>query len=156
MVRLIMLSFLTIAAAATAQSIGPPDLSGTWVIQANVDAARNRRPINGVSIATQMTIRQSSSEITVETNTGTAGSLVTTTHKLDGSNYDIPGPIGWGTSARAGWDGATLAVDIRRSVQGPTGELVFDISERYTRADDTLTLVRTLGRTTQTLVYDLK
>jgi hypothetical protein len=151
-----MLSVLTIAAAATAQSIGTPDLAGTWVIQADVDAARNRRPINGFSIATQMTIRQSPSELTVETNTGTAGSLVSTTHKLDGSAYDIPGPIGWGTSARAGWDGATLAVDIRRSVQGPTGELVFDIGERYTRSDNTLTLVRTLGRTTQTLVYELQ
>ena len=156
MLRLIMLSVLTIAGAATAQSGSAPDLSGTWLIQADVDAARNRRPINGVSIATEMVIQQSPTELKIESNTGTAGAVVTTTHRLDGTEYDIPGPIGWSTRAKAGWDGATLAVDLRRSVEGPAGELVFDIRERYTRTEDRLTLVRTFGRTTQTLVYELK
>jgi len=142
--------------AVAAQDVETPDLSGTWVIQADADAARNRRPINGVSIATELVIRQAPREVTLQTNTGTGGSTVTTTHKLDGSEYEIAGPIGWGTRARARWEGATFAVDIRRSVQGPEGELVFDIQERYTRADDTLTLVRTLGRTTQTLLYKLR
>lgn len=145
-----------IAGVALAQGADPPDLSGTWTIQSDVDAARNRRPINGVSIATEMVIRQSPTELAIQANTGTAGSRVTATHKLDGTEYDIPGPIGWGTRAQARWDGAALSVGIRRSVQGPTGELVFDIRERYTRTGNTLTLVRTLGRTTQTLVYDLK
>ncbi len=142
--------------AVAAQDVDTPDLSGTWVIQADADAARNRRPINGVSIATELVIRQAPKEVTLQTNTGTGGSTVTTTHKLDGSEYEIAGPIGWGTRARARWEGVTFAVDIRRSVQGPEGELVFDIQERYTRADDTLTLVRTLGRTTQTLLYNLR
>jgi hypothetical protein len=142
--------------AVAAQDVNKPDLSGTWVIQADVDAARNRRPINGVSIATELVIREAPKEVTLQTNTGTGGSTVTTTHKLDGSDYEIEGPIGWGTRARARWEGATLVVDIRRSVQGPQGELVFDIQERYSRAGDTLTLVRTLGRTTQTLLYKLR
>ena len=145
-----------LAGAVAAQDVNAPDLSGTWAIQADVDSARNRRPINGFSIATELIIRQSASELTMQTNTGTGGSAVTTKHKLDGSDYEIEGPIGWGTRARARWEGATFAVDIRRSVQGPEGELVFDIQERYTRTDDTLTLVRTLGRTTQTLVYNLR
>jgi hypothetical protein len=156
MLRFIMFSVLMLAGAVAAQDLNTPDLSGTWVIQADVDATRNRRPINGVSIATELVIRQSPQEVTMQTNTGTGGSTVTTTHKLDGSDYEIEGPIGWGTRARARWEGTTFAVDIRRSVQGPQGELVFDIQERYTRAADTLTLVRTLGRTTQTLVYKLR
>jgi hypothetical protein len=155
MLRFVMYSVLMVAGAAAAQDV-TPDLSGTWIIQADVDAARNRRPINGVSIATELIIRQAPSSLTMQTNTGTGGSAVTTTHRLDGSDYEIAGPIGWGTRARARWDGATLVVDIRRSVQGPQGELVFDIQERYTRADDTLTLVRSLGRTTQTLLYKLR
>ena len=151
-----MFSVLMLTGAVAAQDVNAPNLSGTWAIQADVDSARNRRPINGVSIATELVIRQAPREVTLQTNTGTGGSTVTTTHKLDGSEYEIAGPIGWGTRARARWEGATFAVDIRRSVQGPEGELVFDIQERYTRADDTLTLVRTLGRTTQTLLYKLR
>ena len=153
MLRFVMFSLLVLTGPVAAQDVNPPDLSGNWVIQADVDAARNRRPINGVSIATELVIRQAPGEVTMQTNTGTGGSTVTTTHKLDGSEYEIEGPIGWGTRARARWDGATFAVDVRRSVQGPQGELMFDIQERYTRADDTLTLTRTLGRTTQTLLY---
>jgi hypothetical protein len=156
MLRFVMFLVLILGGAAAAQDVSTPNLSGTWAIQADVDAARNRRPINGVSIATELVIRQSPSELTIQTNTGTGGSAVTTAHKLDGSEYEIEGPIGWGTRARARWEGATFTVDIRRSVQGPQGELVFDIQERYTRTDDTLTLVRTLGRTTQTLLYKLR
>src|SRR5690606_7192252 len=99
-----MISVLAIADAATAQSIGAPDFTGTWAIQADVDAARNRRPINGVSIATKIVIRQTPDELIMETDTGTGGTTVTMTHKLDGSQYEIPGPIGWDTRARAGFD----------------------------------------------------
>jgi hypothetical protein len=147
---------LTLVGPAAAQSIVAADLSGTWTLQADVEAGRNRRPINGVSIATELIIRQSPSEVTMVTNTGTANAIVTTAHKLDGSEYEIPGPIGWGTRAKSSWDGTTLAVDIRRSVQGPEGELVFEIRERYARSGDMLTLERTLGRTTQKLTYEAK
>jgi len=138
--------------AATAQSIAP-DLSGTWRLQADADAARNRRPINGLSIATQLVIRQSATEVAIDSNTGTAGAIVTTTYRLDGSELAIPGPIGWDTRARSTWDGKTLSVAIRRSVHGPDGELVFDIREVYTPGPDTLTLERTLNKTSQKLVY---
>jgi hypothetical protein len=138
--------------AATAQSIAP-DLSGSWRLQADADAARNRRAINGLSIATQLVIRQSANDVTIESNTGTANTIVTTTYRLDGSEHPIPGPIGWDTRARSKWDGMTLSVAIRRSVQGPEGELVFDIRELYTPGQDTLTLERTQGKTVQRLVY---
>jgi hypothetical protein len=159
-VRTIVMAVLILALAAAAggrsdaaaQSIAP-DLAGSWRLQADADASRNRRPINGLSIATQLVIRQTASEVTIETNTGTDNTIVTTTLKLDGSDHSIPGPIGWDTRAKSAWNGTALSVAIRRSVQGPEGELVFDIRETYTPTADTLTLERSLGRTVQRLVY---
>jgi hypothetical protein len=156
--RRFIVAFLifSIPGAAAAQTAVTPDISGTWTLQSDADAARNRRPINGLSIATELVIRQAGDEIAVDSNTGTAGAIVTTTHKVGGGEYPMPGPIGWDTRAKSAWQGTTFAVDIRRSVQGPDGELVFEIRERYSRADDLLTLERTMGRTTQRLVYKAK
>jgi hypothetical protein len=100
-----------------------------------------------------MVIRESPTEITLETNTGSNNAIVTTVYKLDGSEHSIPGPIGWETRARSKWDGTKLVVTIKRSVQGPDGELVFDIVETFTPKQDGLVLERTQGRSTQTLTY---
>ena len=140
------------AAPLAAQSIAP-SLSGTWVLQADAEAARNRRPITGLSIATRLLIRHSPTEVSVDSNTGSEGAIVTTTYRLDGSEGAIPGPIGWETRAKSEWDGTKLVVDIKRSVAGPEGELVFDIRETYTPSGDTLTVERVQGRTVQRLVY---
>ena len=138
--------------SAAAQSIAPA-LSGNWVLQADADAALNRRPITGLSIATRLNIQQTATEVAVESNTGSEGSLVTTTYHLNGAEHSIPGPIGWETKAKSTWDGTKLTISIRRSVQGPEGELVFDIREVYTPAGDALTVERTQGKSTQKLVY---
>src|SRR5688572_16709750 len=140
-VRIFVMAFLvqTVAAPLFAQSI-PSDLSGTWVLEADAEAGRNRRPITGLSIATQLTIRQSATEVSIDSNTGSQSSNVTTAYKLDGSEHAIPGPIGWDTRSKSAWDGKMLTVAIRRSVQGPEGELVFDIRETYLRTGDTLTV----------------
>jgi hypothetical protein len=146
---------VTLAASSSAQSIAS-DLAGSWEIRTDANAARNRRPLVGLSAATQLTIRQSPTEVIVEGNTGTENSIVTTTYKLDGSEQAIPGPIGWDTRAKSTWDGKALVTNIRRAVQGPEGELVFEIRETYTVAADMLTLERVQGKTTQTLVYNRK
>jgi len=150
---LVMASFvLTMAVPAAAQSIAPA-LSGTWVLQADADAARNRRPITGLSIATRLSIQQTATQVAVESNTGSEGSLVTTTYQLSGAEHSIPGPIGWETKATSNWDGTKLTIAIRRSVHGPDGELVFDIREIYTPSGDSLTVERTQGKATQKLLY---
>jgi len=100
-----------------------------------------------------MTIREAPGEILIDTNTGSNNAIVTTTYKLDGSEQSIPGPIGWETRARTKWDGSKLVVTIKRSVQGPEGELVFDISETYTPTPNGFILERTQGKSTQTLNY---
>ena len=142
-------------APVAAQSIAP-SLSGAWALQADAEAARNRRPITGLSIATHLLIRHSPTEVSVDSNTGSEGATVTTTYRLDGSEHAIPGPIGWDPRAKSEWDGTKLVVNIKRSVAGPEGELVFDIRETYTPAGDTLTVERVQGRTVQRLVYNKK
>jgi hypothetical protein len=94
--------------------------------------------------------------VTIDSNTGTANTIVTTTYKLDGSEHPIPGPIGWETRAKSAWDGKKLDIAITRVVQGPDGELTFDIRETYAAEGDTLTLERQQGRTAQRLVYRRK
>lgn len=100
-----------------------------------------------------MTIREAPGELVIDTNTGSNNANVTTTYKLDGSQHPIPGPIGWETLARTKWDGTKLVVTIKRSVQGPDGELVFDIVETYTPKAEALIVERTQGKSTQTLTY---
>src|SRR5688572_32102 len=146
--------FVVLAAPAflSAQSI-TPGLSGSWTLDQDATNARSRRPITGISIATRMTIRESPGEIVIDTNTGSNNAIVTTAYKLDGSEHSIPGPIGWETRARSKWDGSKLVVTIKRSVQGPEGELIFDIVETYTPMPGTMVLERTQGKSTQTLNY---
>jgi hypothetical protein len=142
-----------LAAALQVSAQDAAVLSGTWTLQGDATAARSRRAINGISIATRLVIRQSPGEVSVESNTGTDGAVVTTTYTLGGNAHAIPGPIGWDTVARSRLEGGRLLIDIRRSVQGPQGELTFEIREVYSVAGDTLTLERTQGKTVQTLVY---
>jgi hypothetical protein len=148
----IALSVLVMATPSAAQSIAS-GLSGTWLIQADAQAGRNRRPITGLSVATRLVIKQSATAVEVDSNTGTNNTIVTTSYRLDGSEHAIPGPIGWDTRAKSSWDGAKLVVSIRRAVQAPEGERVFEIRETYTPEGDMLTLERVQGRSTQKLLY---
>src|SRR5688572_8696799 len=152
-ILVIALSVLVVAVTPSAAQSIASGLSGTWLLQADAQAARNRRPITGLSIATRLVIQQSATEVKVESNTGTGNTTVTTNYRLDGSEHAIPGPIGWDTRAKSSWDGGKLVVSVRRSVQGPEGEIVFDIRETYSPESGTLTLERVQGRTTQKLLY---
>ena len=57
-------------------------LFGTWTLQGDASAARSRRAINGISIATRLVIRQSAAGVAIDSNTGTDGAIVTTTYNL--------------------------------------------------------------------------
>jgi len=149
---LFTMGILTLAIGASAQE-APPGLAGTWILQADAAAARNRRPINGISIATRLVIRTSGPDLAIDSNTGTDSAVVTTAYKVGAGEQTIPGPIGWDTRATSTVDAGRLVVDVRRSVQGPEGELTFDIREVYAVSGDTLTVERTQRRTVQTLVY---
>lgn len=149
---LFTIGILAVATGASGQD-APPGLAGTWILQADAAAARNRRPINGISIATRLVIRVSGSEVAIDSNTGTDNAIITTVYRVGGGDQTIPGPIGWDTRAVSTVDAGRLVVAVRRSVQGPEGELTFEIREVYAVDGDMLTIERTQRRTVQTLVY---
>ena len=99
-------------------------------------------------------IKESATEVTVQTNTGTESQMVTAVYKLDGSESPVPGPIGWDTKASAARKDGKLVVTIKRSIQGPDGQLNFEITDVYSQIGNVLTLERSQGNKTIRMVYN--
>jgi hypothetical protein len=132
----------------------PSKLAGAWVLESADGGFGGRRAFAGFSVATRLAVSVSAGAVTVETDTGTQGLVQTAVYRLDGSDNDVPGPLGWRTAARASLTDDRLAVAITRSIQQPDGSpIVFEIEDVYTVADGALTLERSQGGRTQTLVY---
>ena len=125
-------------------------LSGAWV-----DASARGARVNfaGLSSPTRIVISQTAAAVTVETDTGTEGQLEAAVYALDGSEHPAPGPIGWDTRARASMQDGKLVVMIKRAIDAPDGRRVFEIRDVYSVDRDMLTLERSQGARTQTLVY---
>ncbi len=98
-------------------------------------------------------ITETSTEVMVDSNTGTENQLQTSVYKLDGSESPVPGPLGWDTRARASWQDGKLVVTIKRSIDGPDGELKFEIRDVYSVSGGLLTVERTQGSQTVKMVY---
>src|SRR5688572_8732039 len=142
----------TAAAAATppARATAGPGMSGSWLI----DRTRSGRGnFAGLAPPGRLEIAQSATEMSIATDTGTENQLQTTVYRLDGSETEVPGPLGWETRARATLKDSTFAVTMKRSIDGPDGPLMFEIRDVYTLSGSTLTLERTQGAATQKLVY---
>jgi hypothetical protein len=133
--------------SATNTTAGFP---GAWVIDRNRSARGN---FAGMAPPGRLQIAQSAAEISVATDTGTANQLTKAVYKLDGSENEIPGPLGWDTRARASMQDGKLVVTMRRSIDGPDGKLTFDIKDVYSVEGSTLTLERSQGSRSQQLVY---
>jgi hypothetical protein len=128
----------------------PSPLSGSWTI----DRARSGRGnFAGLAPPGRLEIARTATEMSVGTDTGTENQITTAVYKLDGSEAEVPGPIGWDTRARASLQDDRLVVALVRSIDGPDGTVTFEIKDVYSAAGDTLTLERTQGSRTQTLVY---
>jgi len=152
-VSLWFLVALFVAPPAIAQV--DPDLAGTWKLDAPAGRGGGGRGggVPGFPLATQLIIKVSPTEVTIDSDTGSAQSLQTFVYKLDGSTTNVPGPLGWETTARAAVTGDALTVTVRRSITGPNGPIGANVTEVYRADGSTLTLERTLGQTTQKLVY---
>jgi hypothetical protein len=147
-------SLLLLALGAAVGAQGNANLAGTWTIERGAaGAGRGGDGIRGIPVANTMTIRISPAEVTVEGDTGSGQTLQTAVYRLDGSTHPVPGPLGWDTNAKAAWDGETLVVTTRRSMQGPTGTMGVDVKDLYTVNGDVLTIDRSIGRVTQKLTY---
>ena len=133
--------------AATTTSSG---LSGTWLVDRNRSGRGN---FAGLAPPGRLEIAQRANEVSVGTDTGTENQLQTAVYKLDGSEADAPGPLGWETRARASMRDGKLVVALKRSIDGPDGRVTFEITDAYSVEGDTLTLERTQGSRSQKLVY---
>jgi hypothetical protein len=144
------------AAPASGQVIAA--FAGNWTLAENDAAGRGGRGggIPGVPLATEMTIKVSPTEVTVDTNTGSAQSIQTAVYKLDGSETSVPGPLGWTNKAKASTKDATLVVSTVRSLEGPNGPIGAEVVDVYSVSGNVLTLERTQGRNKQKLVYKRK
>jgi hypothetical protein len=127
-------------------------IAGRWVA-ASQGGRGGRGNFAGFSPPTLLVIVETDAEVSIETNTGTAGQMQTTTYRLDGSETAVPGPLGWDTRARAVRKDGALVVSITRTIDGPDGVLTFEIRDVYRAAGGQLTLERTQGNRTQRMVF---
>jgi hypothetical protein len=138
-----------------------PALAGSWALAKDGGGRGGRAGgrgggIPGVPLATEVVIKVSPTEVTVDTNTGSAQTVQTAVYRLDGSETTVPGPLGWTVKAKAAWKDSTLVVNTVRSLEGPNGPIGAEIVDVYSVAGDVLTLERTQGRNKQKLVYNRK
>ena len=148
---------LALGLCAHALAQGTQNLAGVWALDPSATSGRGRGGgVPGFPLATQLIVKVSPTEVTVDSDTGSAQSIQTSVYKLDGSVTKVPGPLGWETTAKSAWQGETLAVTIRRSITGPNGPIGANVTDVYRVSGDTLTIERTLGQTTQKLVYRRK
>jgi hypothetical protein len=138
-------------------------LAGVWILDESGAAAGGRGGggrggggVPGFPLATQLVVKVSPTEVTVDSDTGSARSIQTSVYKLDGSVTDVPGPLGWHTTAKATWDAGRLVVTVTRTIDGPNGPVGVNVTDVYSVADNVLTIERTQGRTSQKLVYNRK
>jgi hypothetical protein len=132
-------------------------LAGAWTLQDAGGGGRGGRGgIPGVPTATELSIKVSNTEVTVDANTGSAQTIQTSIYKLDGSETTVPGPLGWTNKAKTAWKDSALVVNTVRSIDGPNGPIGAEFVDVYSASGDTLTVVRTQGRNKQTLVYKKK
>lgn len=130
---------------------GPDALAGAWTLQQEPGGRGGRIP--GVPIATELAIKVSPTEVTIDANTGSAQTIQTSVYKLDGSETAVPGPLGWTVKAKAAWKDSALVVNTVRSIEGPNGPIGAEFVDVYTVTGGELTIRRTQGRNTQTLRY---
>lgn len=140
---------------ASLEAQGPASLAGTWKLDESAAGRGGGRGggVPGFPLATQLIVKVSPTQVTIDSDTGSARALQTFVYKLDGSVTSVPGPLGWDTTAKAGVTGDALTVTVRRSIAGPNGPIGANVTEVYRVEGQSLTIERTLGQTTQKLVY---
>ena len=135
---------------------GAGALAGAWTLQQEPGGRGGRGAIPGVPTATEMVIKASATEVTIDANTGSAQTMQTSIYRLDGSETAVPGPLGWTVKAKAAWKDGSLVVNTVRSIEGPNGPIGAEFVDVYTVAGNELRVLRTQGRNKQTLVYKRK
>lgn len=153
--RLVLIVLVVAAASAGLRAQGLQALAGTWIVDPATKGSSGRGGgVPGFPLASQLTIRTSPAEVVVESDTGSAGAIQTFVYKLDGTVTNVPGPLGWETTARATAANGGLVVTVTRTIAGPNGPVSVDVTDTYSVDGAVLTIDRRQGRTTQKLVYN--
>ena len=58
----------------------------------------------------------------------------------------MPGPLSWTTLAKSAWEGNRLVVNIKRTIEGPSGPITIEMKDVYSVEGDALVIERTQGR----------
>jgi hypothetical protein len=124
-------------------------LSGEW----RLTGQSARGNFAGYATPTNLRIKESSNEVTIEGNTGTENQMTAATYRLDGSETVVPGPLGWDTRASAARKDGALVIAVMRTIDGPDGKLRFEISDVYRVEDGVLTIERSQGSRTRKMTY---
>src|SRR3972149_11344379 len=112
--NIVLVAMLVAGLPGPAAAQGNQARAGRWAL----DPGGGRGGIRGIPIATELAIAMSPSEVTVDSDTGSARAVQTFHFRVDGTETDVPGPLGWKTTAKARWDGDTLVGRPRRAPQG--------------------------------------
>jgi hypothetical protein len=155
-IRLAWALALTTLLVTPSAAQAPASLAGTWTLATPTTGREGRGGggVPGFPLATTLVIKVSPTEVVVDSDTGSARSIQTFVYKLDGSSTNVPGPLGWETSAKAAIDAGKLVITIRRSIEGPNGPIGVNVTDAYSVEGSVLTIERTQGRTSQKLVYN--
>ena len=152
---IVLVAGAAMSSAALAQVAS--GFAGTWTLNQEAGGRGGRGGgIPGVPLATEITIRITPADVSVDTNTGSGQAIQTAVYKLDGTETTVPGPLGWTVKARAAWKDSTLIVNTMRSLEGPNGPIGAEVVDVYSLSGDVLTITRTQGRNKQVLTYKRK
>ena len=164
-----------VALPAAGWAQGKTNFSGSWTFdQAKSDQppARGRRGGGGggggrgggAGVATELTITQTPTQITIERALGPAGTTAAV-YKIDGSeSTNALGDV-FLSRSKVSWDGAKLVIaTVKDMGQGPNGMMSEDLKEVYSLDGVVLTVVATTHNTpsppngdqTRKLVYNKK
>ena len=146
---------VALAAPALGWAQGKADFTGTWTLdEAKSDPAPAGRGGRGGATASKLVIKQTASELTVESTMPNGAQ--TAVYKLDGS--ESVNKIGMGESkSKASWEGNNLVISSQQQLQTPNGTFDITVKDVYSVQGGVLTLTstRTTGRgdNTRKLVY---
>ena len=157
----------TIALPLALVAQGKPDFSGSWKLNADKSdpapqtggGGGGQRPGGGgMGRATELTITQTATKITIDQKMGDRSRTVS--YNLDGSESKNPGMRDNEMVTKSHWDGTTLVTEGDNTVKSPMGEMNIKSKELRTLSADgkEMTVVSTVisprGENTRKTVYD--
>ena len=145
---------LVVSAPAVAQE---PKMQGTWRIDRtrNEAAARAAGPGRaGGPPANQLGVKLTATEVTIDSDTGSNRTVETFHYVFDAKEHEQPGPLSWTTMAKSAWEGAKLSVEIKRTIEGPSGPVTIRMKDVYSIEGDALVIERTQGRDSWKTYYN--